>query len=139
MSDSPIRNRSLEREITFNTSRSGGPGGQHTNKVETSVELRFNIHDSGRLSDEEKARLLKKLSNKITKEGELIITAESSRSQMKNKEDALEKFYSTLEKALKKQKKRKKTKPPKAAKEKRIKEKKKRSEKKSQRKPPPVD
>ncbi|MFP4047537.1 MAG: alternative ribosome rescue aminoacyl-tRNA hydrolase ArfB [Bacteroidales bacterium] len=136
MTEKNIRERSLEKEFKFNTSRSGGPGGQHANKVETSVELRFNIYNSERLVEEEKERLLKKLRKKITKEGELIITSESERSQLQNKMDAIDKFYETVEKALKKTKRRKKTKPPAAAKEKRIQEKKKRSEKKSQRKPP---
>jgi ribosome-associated protein len=102
------------------------------------VELRFHIPDSELLSQEEKERLLEKLSSKITKEGELIITAESKRSQVKNKEIAVEKFYTTLEKALKKRKKRKPTKPTKAAKEKRLQKKKKRSDIKSKRKPPDV-
>ncbi len=138
MSNSNIRNRSLEKEITFNTSRSGGPGGQHANKTETSVELRFNINDSELLTEEEKGRIQTKLSNKLTKDNELIITAESKRSQIRNKEEAIEKFYQILEKALKKPKKRKKTKPSKASKEKRLQEKKKHSEKKSKRKPPSV-
>ncbi len=133
-----IRNRPFEKEFRFNTSRSSGPGGQHANKVETSVELRFDIQSSELLNEEEKERLLKKLSTKITKEGELIITAESKRSQVKNKELAIEKFCSTLEKALKKRKKRKPTKPTKAAKEKRLQKKKKRSDIKSKRKPPEV-
>lgn len=133
-----IRNRGLEKEIQFHTSRSGGPGGQHANKVETSVELRFDIHSSSLLNEDEKQRLLKKLSNKTTKEGELIITAETKRSQAQNKDEALEKFYSMLEKALKRPKKRKPTKPTKASKEKRLKEKKKHGEKKSFRKPPDV-
>jgi ribosome-associated protein len=90
------------------------------------------------LHEDEKQRLLKKLSNKTTKEGELIITAETKRSQAQNKDEALEKFYSTLEKALKRPKKRKPTKPTKASKEKRLKEKKKHGEKKSFRKPPDV-
>jgi len=133
-----IRNRELEKEIKFNTSRSGGPGGQHANKVETSVELRFDISNSSSLNRQEKRRLFKKLGNKITKEGELIITAENSRSQARNKEEALEKFFAIIEEALKVPKKRKPTKPSKAAKEKRLKEKKKHGEKKSYRKPPDV-
>jgi len=133
-----IRKRELEKEIKFNTSRSGGPGGQHANKVETSVELRFDIYNSYLLNRQEKRRLFKKLGNKITKEGELIITAENSRSQAQNKEQALAKFYKMIEEALKVPKKRKPTKPSKAAKEKRLKEKKKHGEKKSYRKPPDV-
>ena len=72
MTNSPamnIRNRGLEKELKFNTSRSGGPGGQHANKVETSVELRFDISNSSSLNRQEKRRLFKKLANKITKEG----------------------------------------------------------------------
>jgi len=133
-----IRNRGLEKEVQFNTSRSGGPGGQHANKVETSVELRFDVSNSYSLNRQEKRRLLKKLRNKITKEGKLIITAENSRSQAHNKEEALEKFFTMVEEALKVPKKRKPTKPSKAAKEKRLKEKKKHGEKKSYRKPPDV-
>jgi len=133
-----VRNRPFGKEFRFNTSRSSGPGGQHANKVETSVELRFDVQNSELLNQEEKERLLEKLSSKITKEGELIITAESKRSQVKNKEIAVEKFYTTLEKALKKRKKRKPTKPTKAAKEKRLQKKKKRADIKSKRKPPDV-
>jgi ribosome-associated protein len=133
-----IHNRSFEKEFRFNTSRSGGPGGQHANKTETQVELRFNIPESQLLSEEEKQRLLKKLSSKLTKEGELIVTAESKRSQVQNKEEATEKFYSMVEKALKKRKKRIPTKPSRAAKKKRLEEKKKHSEKKAKRKPPDV-
>ncbi|MFO8235258.1 MAG: alternative ribosome rescue aminoacyl-tRNA hydrolase ArfB [Bacteroidales bacterium] len=136
MTEKNIRSRELHKEFKFNTSRSGGPGGQHANKVETNVELRFNINESKLLSQDEKERLIQKLSSKLTKEEELIITSDSKRSQVQNKYDAIEKFYATIEKALKKPKKRKKTKPPKAAKEKRIQDKKKHSEKKSQRKPP---
>ncbi len=133
-----VRSRPFGKEFRFNTSRSSGPGGQHANKVETSVELRFDVQNSELLNQEEKERLLEKLSSKITKEGELIITAESKRSQVKNKEIAVEKFYTTLEKALKKRKKRKPTKPTKAAKEKRLQKKKKRADIKSKRKPPDV-
>jgi ribosome-associated protein len=138
MPSKSIRNRPVEKELRFHTSRSGGPGGQHANKTETQVELRFSIHDSQVLSEEEKQRLLKKLSNRITKEGELIITAESSRSQVKNKQEAIERFYEMLEKALKKPKKRKPTKPSLAARRRRLDEKKKHSDKKDKRKPPKI-
>ncbi|HKL37879.1 MAG TPA: alternative ribosome rescue aminoacyl-tRNA hydrolase ArfB [Bacteroidales bacterium] len=138
MSPKSLRQRPIDKELRFHTSRSGGPGGQHANKTETQVELRFSIHDSHLLSEEEKERLMKKLSNRITKEGELILTVESSRSQVRNREEATEKFYALLEQALKKPKKRKPTKPPKAAKRKRLEEKKKHSEKKDKRKPPKI-
>lgn len=133
-----IRKRPFEQEYYFLTSRSGGPGGQHVNKVETSVELRFNLYNSSLLTEEEKERIAQKLSNKMTKEGELIVTAQNKRSQVLNKEEAVEKFYTILEKALQKPKKRRRTKPTKASKEKRIQQKKQRGEKKSKRKPPEV-
>jgi len=136
MSTKSIRKRPIEKELRFNTSRSGGPGGQHANKTETQVELRFHIPASEILTQEEKQRLLEKLSHRITREGELILTDESSRSQVKNRERVVEKFYRTLEEALKKPKKRKPTKPSKAAKRKRLDQKKKHSEKKHMRKPP---
>ncbi|MFP4620741.1 MAG: alternative ribosome rescue aminoacyl-tRNA hydrolase ArfB [Bacteroidales bacterium] len=138
MAQQNIRNRDFEKEFQFNTARSGGPGGQHANKTETQVELRFSIPESQILNEEEKQRMLKKLSSKVTKEGELIVTAESKRSQLQNKEEAMEKFYSMVEKALKKPKKRKPTKPTRAAKKKRLEEKKKHSEKKAKRKPPEI-
>lgn len=138
MAPKSIRNRPIDKELRFHTSRSGGPGGQHANKTETQVELRFSIHDSQVLSDEEKQRLMKKLSNRITKEGELIITGESSRSQVKNKQEVTERFYEMLEKALRKPKKRKPTKPSLASKRKRLNEKKKHSDKKDKRKPPEI-
>jgi ribosome-associated protein len=133
-----IRNRPIEKELHFNTARSGGPGGQHANKTESQVEVRFNVSDSQVLNDDEKQQILKKLSNRITKNKELIITAESSRSQTKNKEEAIEKMYVLLDQALKKPKKRKPTKPSRAAKRKRLEEKKKHSEKKDKRKPPQI-
>ena len=133
-----IRNLPFEKEFHFNTSRSGGPGGQHANKTETQVELRFNIPESQVLNEPEKQRLMQKLSSKLTKEGELIVTAEAKRSQLQNKEEAREKFFSMVEQALKKPKKRKPTRPTRTSKKKRLQEKKKHSEKKDLRKPPDV-
>ncbi len=133
-----LKNRDFTPEFSFSTSRSSGPGGQHVNKTETRVELRFNVPDSELLSEEEKHRLLDKLANKINSEGELILSSQEHKSQMQNKEECIKKFYELLAEALKVRKKRKKTRPSKAAREKRLKEKKKRSEKKEQRKPPEV-
>ena len=127
---------SFESEILFSASRSSGPGGQNVNKVSTKVELRFNIPNSNLLSDSEKEILLVKLKNKINNEGDLILVSQEERSQLKNKEKALEKFYELIEKALTPPKKRKPTKPTQASKKKRLEEKKLVSEKKSQRKKP---
>ncbi len=134
-----IRDRDFSPEFEFNTSRSGGKGGQHVNKVATKVELRFDVMHSELLDEEEKQRILEKLENRITSDGILQIVAESERTQVLNKKEAIDRFYSLLAEGLKVPKKRKPTKKPKRAKEKRLKEKKMQSEKKQKRKGPDVD
>lgn len=128
-----IRKRLLEREITFNFSRSSGPGGQNVNKVNSKVELRFSVQNSSLLSDKEKKLISDKLKHKINQEGQLIIVAQNDRSQLKNKEAAINKFYQFLSDALKRVKSRKATKPTRNSNEKRIERKKARSRVKEQR------
>lgn len=123
-------------ELIFKTSRSSGPGGQHVNKVNTKVELRFDVTNSALLSEEEKEILLEKLKNKITNDGILIIISQHSRSQIKNKEKAIEQFYRLVEKALTPIKKRIATKTPMRVHRKRLENKLKRAEIKELRKPP---
>ncbi|NPA45261.1 MAG: aminoacyl-tRNA hydrolase [Chlorobi bacterium] len=125
--------RSFEKEFEFITSRSSGKGGQHVNRTNTKVELRFNIDASEILNDDEKKRLKEKLSGKINNEGILQIVSQETRSQLKNKNKCIEKFYLLIEDAFKVKKKRKKTKPSKKSVEKRLEEKKKHSEKKENR------
>ena len=115
---SPIRERGLDRECTYTAVRSSGPGGQNVNKVATKVELAFHVANSQLLTDEEKQILAEKLASKINDDGYLKISDSESRSQATNRENVLEKFYHTIEKALIKPKKRKPTKIPKAVKEK---------------------
>jgi ribosome-associated protein len=123
-------------ELVYFVSRSSGPGGQHVNKVSTKVELRFNIPESRVLSSDQKQILLQKLKNKITIDGNLIIVSQESRSQLKNKEKALAKFFLLIQKALKPTRKRIPTKPSPISKKKRLESKKKHSEKKMKRKSP---
>ena len=123
----------LNQELSFSFSRSSGPGGQNVNKVNTKVTLRFSIAESDILTDEQKGILEEKLANQMTKEGEVLLTCQDSRSQLKNKEEAVRKLYDLLNEALKKKKKRKPTKPTKASKERRIQDKKANSEKKTRR------
>jgi ribosome-associated protein len=101
----------LLNELVFTSSRSSGPGGQHVNKVNTKIELRFRIVDSHVLKPEQKILLFKKLGKKLTLEGELLITAKNDRSQLQNKQAAISRFFETLDKALKPRKKRIPTKP----------------------------
>jgi len=121
-------------ELVFKAVRSSGSGGQNVNKVSTKVELRFDVEHSEFLTGDEKARIFKKLKNRISNEGILIISSDTERTQLRNKKNAIAIFFDLLEQALKKPKKRKKTKPTRASKEKRLKEKKVQSEKKQLRK-----
>jgi ribosome-associated protein len=119
-----MQDRDFSPEFEFITSRSSGAGGQNVNKVNTKAELRFDVNKSALLSDEEKALLYEKAANHITKEGILQVVCQESRSQLKNKERCIEKFYILLEECFTPEKERKESKPGKAAKIKRLKAKK---------------
>jgi len=126
-------------EITFKATRSSGPGGQNVNKVNTKIELRFDVEKSRLLSAEEKDIIKEKLANRINQEGILNVTAQRSRSQLKNKELAIEKFILLISDALTPEKRRTPTKPPAGLKKKRLADKQKLSEKKKLRKPPSLN
>ncbi|HAY33407.1 MAG TPA: aminoacyl-tRNA hydrolase [Bacteroidetes bacterium] len=123
----------IEKELRFKTSRSGGKGGQNVNKVETKVELIFDITNSNAFTETEKSLLKSKLSNRITSDGIIKIISQSNRSQYLNKVDSSDKLFELIKIALKKVKKRKQIKLSQAEKEKRLQGKKKTAEKKSSR------
>lgn len=110
----------IERELEESFVTAGGPGGQNVNKVATAVQLRFNVKTSQALDDEQKWMIRRALASRITNDGELVIFAQTQRSQQRNREEARERLYDLLEKSLVKPKKRIKTKPSKAAKARRM-------------------
>lgn len=114
-------------EIKFQFSRSGGKGGQHINKVETRVELFFNIENSQSLTESQKNTLYKNLHRRIDSNGEVRIISQVSRSQWKNRENAIQLFVKLMQNALVPKKKRIPTKPTEISREKRLKYKKRRS------------
>ncbi len=115
-----IRDRNFIDEFIFQATRSSGPGGQNVNKVSSKVELRFNYLNSAFLDQQEKILIGEKLKSKINKDNEIVLAEQTDRSQLKNKEKVIEKFYLLLEKALTPVKKRYKTKPTKSSVEKRL-------------------
>lgn len=120
----------LRKEITFTTSRSSGPGGQHVNKTESRVSLHWSLKATEALSEEEKILVGRRLKSRLTDEGELILNSQKSRSQAMNREDVTERFLHLIEKLSIPPKKRVKTKPSRASIERRLKEKKVQGERK---------
>jgi ribosome-associated protein len=122
-----------EDELTFTATRSGGPGGQHVNKVSSRVTLRFDVDGSPSLAEREKRRVRHRLATRVSKDGVLRVVCRRHRSQLANRREAIERFAELLRGALQRPRRRRKTKIPAAAKRRRLEDKKRRGELKRQR------
>ena len=138
MRDPEVNTVSLLSELTFTTSRSGGKGGQHVNKTESRVQVFFDVEASQALTEDQKARLIKKGKSYLTSDHVLQMDCDSGRSQAANRQEVIEKLLAFIQKALKPEKKRKKTRVPRKEKKKRLENKRKHAEKKQKRKPPEI-
>jgi len=122
-----------EAELEESFIRSSGPGGQNVNKLATAVQLRFDVRRSRALPNDVAVRLMKLAGSRLTQDGVLVITAQSERSQKRNRDEALERLLDLIRQASVRPVKRRPTRPTKASREKRLEKKKQRSSIKSMR------
>ena len=128
-----------ESELTVSFSRSGGPGGQNVNKVETKVTLRWRPCDSAALNETDRRWLLNKIRSKLTTEGDLIVVSTKTRTREQNRSDAQEKLADLVRTALVRPKKRKATRPSRGSVRRRLQAKQRQSDKKKNRRKPDRD
>jgi len=109
-----------EREIEESFVRASGPGGQHVNKTETAVQLRFDARRSPSLPNDVAVRLMKLAGSRLTQDGVIVIVAQSARSQKQNRDEALNRLLGLIRQAAVRPKTRRPTKPTKAARQQRL-------------------
>ena len=126
-----------EREIQLDFVRSSGPGGQNVNKVSTSVQLRFNVLNSGSLEADVKERLIKLAGKRMTADGDLIIEGKRFRTQDANRQDAMNRLVALIQRAAILPKSRRTTRPSGASRARRLREKRQKSQLKQLRKMDP--
>lgn len=123
-------------EIVIEFARSGGPGGQRVNKVETKAVLRFDVRHSRAFDEAQRERLERRLASRLTTGGEIVLHASRFRDRQRNVEDARERLALLLAEGLRTERKRRPTKPTRGSQEKRLREKRRRSETKRERREP---
>lgn len=120
-------------EVSLEYSRSSGPGGQHVNKTETRVTLRFDLGGSRSIPEADKARMIEKLSRRVTKSGHVLVSCDAERDRSRNTEVAWARLSALLARAFERPKPRTKTKPSRASKERRLEQKRRTSSRKRSR------
>lgn len=123
-------------ELDYRASRSGGPGGQHVNTSSTRIELWWDVTASPALSEEQRARILRRLATRLDTAGRLRLVSSGSRSQFRNREEVTERFRDLVAEALHVPKRRKATRPTRAIKAARLESKRRRSSVKRERRRP---
>lgn len=124
-------------ELRVSFARSGGPGGQNVNKVESKVVLRFDVAGSPSLGETRRKRLLSKLAPRLTEGGELVIHASRHRRRARNLEDARERLAGILREGLQVARPRRPTRPTRASRRRRVEDKRRRGDRKRERRQPP--
>ena len=122
-------------DLRFRFARSSGPGGQHVNRSATRVELLFDVAGSPSLTETQRKQALKALGPYIDRDGVLHLVSQTFRSQLRNREEAVERFRTLMRKAMRVPKQRRPTRPSRVTQERRLASKRRRSEIKHQRSP----